>query len=49
MTKVEHLVKHRVGETLNPGDTIPDFANHADILPGCCSLCTRDLSFKFLE
>jgi len=35
--------------TLGIGDTIPDFANHADILPGCCSLCTRDLSFKFLE
>ena len=47
--EVEHLVEHRVGETLDPGDAVADLADDADSLPGRRRFGARDLGFDFLH
>ncbi len=47
--EVDHLVQHRVGQALDPGDAIPDLADHADVLLRGCSLDPRDPCFDFSQ
>ena len=47
-TEVEHLVQHRVGQALDPGDAVANLADDADVLFAGGGLGAGDLGFDFL-
>ena len=49
VAEVEHLVEHRVGEALDLGHAVADFADDADVLLGHRRLDAGDLGFDFLQ
>ena len=49
IAEVEHLVEHGVGEALDLGHAVTDFAHAADVLFGHRGFHARDLGFDFLQ
>ena len=49
VAEVEHLVEHGVGEALDLGHAVADFADGADVLFGDAGFHARDLGFNFLQ
>ena len=49
VAEIKHLVEHRVGQALNLGHAVADFADNADVLFGRRGLGARNLGFNFLQ
>jgi hypothetical protein len=49
VAEVQHLVEHGVGEALDLGHAVADFADGADVLAGDAGFKARNLGFNFLQ
>src|SRR5204862_6097403 len=49
VTEIEHFVQHHVAETLDAGDAVADFANHADAALDRRRFRADDLLFNLLK